>query len=92
MRQTLVHVVARVALAAVFAYQGLVPKLLARHADEIAMLRDAGVAAGVTDIAVTALGISELAFAAVAAVRLAPALAAVAVSRVDAPGHRRRSA
>lgn len=65
MRQTLVHFIARVALAAVFAYQGLVPKLLTQNVDEIAMLRDAGVAAGVTGVAVTALGILELVFASV---------------------------
>ena len=64
MRQTLVHVIARIALAAVFAYQGVVPKLLTRNVDEVAMLRDVGVSAGVTDIAVIALGIVELAFAA----------------------------
>jgi len=64
MRQTLVHFVARIALAAIFAYQGVVPKLLARHVDEVAMLHDLGVSAGVTNTAVIALGILELAFAA----------------------------
>ena len=64
MRQMLVHVIARVSLAAVFAYQGLIPKLVARHADEIAMLQDAGVSANVRHIALGALGLSELAFAA----------------------------
>jgi hypothetical protein len=44
-------------------YQGFVPKLLTRNVDEIAMLRDAGVATGVTGVAVTALGILESAFA-----------------------------
>jgi len=63
-RQSLIHVISRVALAAVFAYHGLVPKLLTRHVDEIAMLRDAGVAAGVTNFAVIAFGILELSFAA----------------------------
>ena len=63
MRQTLVHVVARSALAVIFAYQGVVPKLLAGHADEVAMLTDAGISAGVTHIAVMTLGILELAFA-----------------------------
>ncbi len=63
-RQTMIHVIARLALAAVFAYQGLVPKLLTRNVDEIDMLRDAGVAAGVTHTAAIALGILELAFAA----------------------------
>jgi uncharacterized membrane protein YphA (DoxX/SURF4 family) len=64
MRLTLVHSIARLALAAVFAYQGLVPKLLGRSVDEVAMLRDAGVSAGVTDIAVIGLGVLELTFAA----------------------------
>jgi hypothetical protein len=65
MRQTLIHFIARVAAAVVFAYQGLVPKLLTRNLDEVAMLRDVGLSTGVTDIAVIALGIFELAFAAV---------------------------
>jgi uncharacterized membrane protein YphA (DoxX/SURF4 family) len=60
MRQTLVHSVARVGLALIFAYQGLVPKLIARQADEIAMLSDAGIAADLRSSAVTVLGISEL--------------------------------
>ena len=63
MRQTLVHGIARVALALVFAYQGLVPKLLTRNADEITMLRSAGVAAGVTGIAATSIGLLEVGFA-----------------------------
>jgi uncharacterized membrane protein YphA (DoxX/SURF4 family) len=65
MRHTMIHVVARVALAAVFAYQGLVPKLLTRNVDEIAMLRDAGLPAAAVAAAVTMFGILELAFAAV---------------------------
>jgi len=65
MRQTMVHTIARVALAAVFAYQGLVPKLLTRNVDEIAMLRDAGVFGSATNTTVIGLGTLELAFAAV---------------------------
>ena len=64
MRQTLVHFIARVALAAIFAYQGLVPKLVARHIDEIAMLRDVGISADVAHLALGALGIVEMALAA----------------------------
>jgi uncharacterized membrane protein YphA (DoxX/SURF4 family) len=60
MRQALIHGVARLALALIFAYHGLVPKLLGPHRDEIAMLRDAGVAAGNTWAAVMLLGIAEL--------------------------------
>jgi len=60
MRQTLVHAVARVGLALIFAYHGLVPKMLGPHADEIAMIRDAGVAAESTWAVLTLLGIAEL--------------------------------
>jgi DoxX-like protein len=60
MRQTLVHGVARVGLALIFAYHGLAPKLLGPHADEIAMLRDVGVAAEGTGAMLTMLGIAEL--------------------------------
>ncbi len=59
MRQTLVHGMARVGLALIFAYHGLVPKLLRPHADEVAMLRDVGVAAESTGIVLTMLGIVE---------------------------------
>ncbi len=61
LRHTSIHVVARLALAAVFAYQGVVPKLLARHADEIAMMANTGVPERFTLPAVIALGFAELA-------------------------------
>jgi uncharacterized membrane protein YphA (DoxX/SURF4 family) len=64
-RQALAHCIARIALAAIFAYQGVVPKLLSRHVDEAAMLRDAGVSSAITDMAMMAVGILELAFAVV---------------------------
>ena len=63
-RQTVVHTVTRVALAAIFAYQGLVPKLLARNIDEVVLLRDAGVPDRLTNLAVIVLGVSEVLFAA----------------------------
>ena len=63
-RQTLVHFASRLALAAVFAYQGAIPKLVARHADELAMLEDAGIPAAAGAMARTALGACELALAA----------------------------
>jgi hypothetical protein len=62
-RQWLIHTISRVALAAVFIYHGLIPKLFTRNVDEIAMLLDAGLAAGVAGSVVTALGILELSFA-----------------------------
>jgi uncharacterized membrane protein YphA (DoxX/SURF4 family) len=64
MRQTMIHCIARVALAGIFAYQGIVPKLLARNNDEVAMLRDVGISADFTNVAVMTLGLLELAFAA----------------------------
>jgi hypothetical protein len=63
MRQMLIHVIARIALAAIFTYQGLVPKLLGRHSDEMAMLGAVGVPADAGHIVVSALGAAEIAFA-----------------------------
>jgi uncharacterized membrane protein len=63
LRHFVTHVCARGTLAMVFAYHGLVPKLLMRDADEIAMLRDARVPADWLPTAVSATGIAELAFA-----------------------------
>lgn len=62
LRQAWIHTITRLALAAIFAYHGLVPKLLGPHPDEIAMLRDAGVAADNVAIAASALGVAELSF------------------------------
>ena len=64
MRQALIHGFARISLAVIFAYHGLVPKLLGPNADEVAMMREAGVALRDTGGALTALGILELLFAA----------------------------
>lgn len=63
-RQTIVHASARISLAAIFAYQGLVPKLIAGDVDEVMLLREAGVPLTLTGTAVTWLGCAELAFAA----------------------------
>lgn len=64
LRFTLVHAVARATLAAIFAYHGLVPKLLARNADEILMLRDAGLSSDAIPFLLNVIGALELAFAA----------------------------
>jgi hypothetical protein len=63
MRQALIHSIARGTLAGVFIYQGIVPKLVARHIDELAMLRDAGISPLMRDMTLRALGLSEVAFA-----------------------------
>jgi hypothetical protein len=58
-----VHFVARAGLALVFVYQGLAPKLLAAHRDEVAMLLDFGVAADNIEAMLRILGLAEVAFA-----------------------------
>ena len=60
LQQSLVHLVSRVALASVWIYQGLVPKLIARHADELAMLADAGIAAPLLSGTLAAIGWGEV--------------------------------
>jgi uncharacterized membrane protein YphA (DoxX/SURF4 family) len=63
LRNALIHFVARVALAGIFAYQGLIPKLIVQHADELSMLRAAGIPATFTPGVLSALGIAEIALA-----------------------------
>jgi hypothetical protein len=62
-RNASIHGVARVALAAIFVYQGLVPKLIVRHADELSMLRNGGIPATLTTTALVAIGIAEITLA-----------------------------
>ena len=62
LRMSLVHCVARASLGTVFAYHGLVPKLLARNANEIGMLERAGFSAGFSFAATMAFGVMELVF------------------------------
>jgi hypothetical protein len=62
-RHSLIHLLARLALIAVFAYQGVVPKLIVRHPDEIAMMEASGVSTTLAPMSVTALGVAELAVA-----------------------------
>jgi DoxX-like family len=81
----LAHTIARLALAVVFAYQGLVPKLIAADPDEAAMLADAGVASADIATAMTVMGVAEVAFAVVLVLlwhRRWPVVAAAAFSAV----------
>lgn len=68
LRQTVVHCVARVALVCIFLYHGLLPKLVAPHRDEIAMLRDAGIGSDAITTTLRLLGTAEIAFAAALAI------------------------
>ena len=65
LRHFLTRGLARGALASVFLYHGIVPKLLFHHADEAAMLRDGGVPAGAVPAATMAFGVLEILFAVV---------------------------
>ena len=64
-RQAAAHGVARVGLTAIFAYEGLVPKLLGPDPGELRLTAAAGVPAGLVGPAVMGLGILELVLAAV---------------------------
>jgi hypothetical protein len=59
-RRSLTHLVARLAVALVWIYQGIVPKLIAHHADELRMLYDAGISRDVGRPLLTAIGWAEL--------------------------------
>jgi len=61
-RLSAVHAVARVTLALVFLWHGLVPKLLYRHPDELALLRDGGLSSSAAARMVVTIGITEVAF------------------------------
>jgi hypothetical protein len=63
LRHFVTHACARGTVAMVFAYHGLVPKLLMRGADETSMLRDAHVPSDWLPTALSAAGIAEVAFA-----------------------------
>ena len=59
LRQALVHAVGRGALAAVWIYQGLVPKLLAPERGELAILRATGLLPGYERSLLVFLGLAE---------------------------------
>lgn len=65
MQRSLAHAVARIALAVVFLYQGLVPKLLYQHPSELAMLSGGGLSADAAGRALVAVGIAEVALGAI---------------------------
>jgi hypothetical protein len=64
MQRSLVHAAARSAIALVFLYQGLVPKLLYRHPSELALLGDTGMAPRAASLVLILLGIAEVLFGA----------------------------
>ena len=62
LQRTLIHLVARASLAFVWLYQGVVPKLLHQHADELAMVQQAGISETMAPLVVTIVGWCEVIF------------------------------
>ncbi|MBI2804553.1 MAG: DoxX-like family protein [Planctomycetes bacterium] len=62
LQRSLTHAIARAGLACVWLYQGIVPKLLAAHVDELALIQEAGISDRLASLALQALGWSEVFF------------------------------
>src|SRR5438045_1396422 len=58
----LVCILARVALAFVFIYHGIIPKLIYQHADELTILHQAGVAVESAPTLLRWIGLAEVLF------------------------------
>ena len=61
-QRSLVQLTARCALAFVWMYQGLVPKILSRHTDELEMVRQGGISDSAAPVLVQAVGWLEVIF------------------------------
>lgn len=61
-RLSLVYALARTTVAGIWLYQGLVPKLLARHPDELTLITAAGLDPGLAQSALLMLGLAETVF------------------------------
>ncbi|HEX5104357.1 MAG TPA: DoxX-like family protein [Pirellulaceae bacterium] len=68
--RSLIHLMARAALAFVWIYQGTVPKLLTQNADELAMLQQTGLSAPDSLVAIQVIGWAEVAFGLLILLRL----------------------
>jgi hypothetical protein len=62
LQRSLIHLLARSALAFVWLYQGLVPKVLSRQPDELIMIQQSGFSAASASQVVQVIGWSELIF------------------------------
>lgn len=62
LQRSLIHGVARCTVALVWAYQGIVPKLLTPHADELKLIRQAGISEEYAPSLAQLLGGTEVAF------------------------------
>lgn len=64
MQRSIIHILSRLTVALVWLYQGLVPKLIARHADELKMLGDAGITEAAAPTVLVIVGSVEVLLAA----------------------------
>jgi uncharacterized membrane protein YphA (DoxX/SURF4 family) len=62
LRRSIVHASARTTLAAIWIYQGLVPKLIAPDSGELSILRSSGLFPGSERTVLTLMGMLEIAF------------------------------
>ena len=62
LQRSLVYAFSRITIAFVWLYHGLIPKLLYRHPDEIAMLQDAGASSEHVQRIAAAIGWAEIVF------------------------------
>lgn len=62
LHRSLLHALARAAVAGVWVYQGAIPKLIFQHADELAMIRQAGVLEEAAPIVLLMVGWGEVVF------------------------------
>lgn len=62
LERSLVHALARISVALAWLYQGLVPKLVGPHADELAMIEAAGVPAASAALVAQVIGGMEVLF------------------------------
>jgi DoxX-like family len=60
LQRSLIHTIARIALAVVWLYQGVIPKLVDQHADELAMIQQGGISAAKAHLVAQVIGWSEL--------------------------------
>ncbi len=61
MQRTVIHFLCRITVAMVWLYQGLIPKLIASHPDELVMLADAGIAETTAPTVLVIAGAAEVA-------------------------------
>ncbi|QGJ70938.1 Membrane protein YndG [Planctomycetales bacterium 10988] len=59
LRNSLIHAISRFAVAVVWLYQGLIPKLIAVHSDELTMLTEAGISQTNAPFIAASVGILE---------------------------------